>query len=230
MPAYINNRDTPPPFRIENWSRTLKLITQIKTDYCFSNNIKLSEEKETATVDDKVCLASVCIWDGKASSAEFLHFITTASMFAGRGSDIANSQINDVTAESKNLGLMTCHHLYQVVTRFKTTTRVKHVAVPHRDGFLLCFYFSLAYNLVMNGSQINRDQKLFPTFASKMFNKDGQVVSKVSEHFNAIIDLYFNVIFSYFEGKIISCHVMFHLYTKPIHNVPHIHPTFNTRI
>ena len=128
------------------------------------------------------------------------HFCNTAVTLAGRGSDIADSESNHLFTRKKDVGILSYHLLGQHVTRFKTTTMFDHVSHPHRDNFLLCYYFSLAYNFVMCGERISHCGKLFPGFANKVTFKDDQMDSKVSGHFNKLIDAYWTIMFDHF-GK-----------------------------
>lgn len=158
----------------------------------------MSEEKETATTEDRTSLASLCIWEGSEQGAEMHHFCNTGVTLAGRGSDIADSEPNHLFTRKKDVGISSFHLLGQHVTRFKTTTMCEHVSHPHRDNFLLCYYFSLAYNFVMCSERIFCTGKLFPDFAKKVTFKNGQMESKVSGHFNNLIDAFWNIMFDHF--------------------------------
>jgi len=199
---YRNENHPPPPFQQETWSRTLRKMTAKKTEHAQANNYNLIEQKETATTNDRRCIGSVCILSATASSAEFFHMINTMANVAGRGSDVAGTTKDHLTTSVIPSGLTNPRRIQQKVNRFKTSTSSHHTIVPHRDDFLLCFYFSLAYLFAMNSSRIHRDNTLFSMFAGKVFNKEGtQVMSNVSDQFNKLIDLYFNVMESYFEGE-----------------------------
>ena len=164
----------------------------------------MSDEKHTTTADDRLSLSSVCVWEGSILGAEMNAFHNTAVTVAGRGSDIADTSLSDLFARKKDTGLISYYQLMLRVTRFKTCTQTEHITVPHRDSFLLCFYHSLAYALVMCGEPIRSTGKIFPTFAEKVFNgtskpAEKQVESKVSLLFNRIIDKYWVIMFNFYS-------------------------------
>jgi hypothetical protein len=189
----------------EKWSPVLANVSKIKADYCYRNKIPICSEKETASTEDRMSLGTVCFWEGTYDGAEMSHFCNTAVNLAGRSSDISDSDLSDLRTVKKRVGVSTYNLIEQKTTRFKTTTQKDHTIVPHRESFILCYYFSLAYLLVMNGDKISRgDQKLFPTFASKVFNKDGKIESKTSDHFNKTIDFYYKIIYDFYGGKFVQ--------------------------
>ena len=76
----------------------------------------MSEEKETATVEDRLSLASVCIWEGSSQGSKMLHFSNTAVNVAGRGSDVADTDLNDVYTTKKDDGISSHRLLVQSIT------------------------------------------------------------------------------------------------------------------
>jgi len=135
-----------------------------------------------------------------------LHFTNTVVNLAGRGSDIADSDLTDILPRRVNTGLNPYIHLVQNTTCFKTTTQRKHAIFPHRDNMLLEFYFSLSYLLVMCSEKIlSSEGKLFPSFAQKVFNKDGEVESKVSELFNKWIDMFMAITHDLYGSECYTC-------------------------
>ena len=196
-------RSRPVPLTLskEKWSKKIALITTIKADYCFRERKKMSQEKETATTEDRLSMSSICIWQGTNEGAELHCFSNYAVNVAGRGSDIADTELKDISCKKKDFGVISHRRLHVDVTRFKTSTKRNYSVAPHWNSFLLCLYFGLAYSLVMNSESIRRTGKLFPNFATKVFNKDAAVDSKVSSHFNKLIDKIWNVMFDFFYGK-----------------------------
>ena len=118
---------------------------------------------------------------------------------SARGSDIANHHLDNIKCDLKRHGLSQFWQISQDVTRFKTTTQVSHPVAPHRDNFMLCYLFSFAYDLVLNHADIHETQRVFPNFASKVFNKDRFVESKVSGHINKIIDSLWKIMTDFFK-------------------------------
>ena len=130
-----------------------------------------------------------------------LHFINAGVNMSARGSDIANHHIADISTRKHRERVEEHHVIWQKVCRFKTTTQVSHPLVPHRDNFLLCYLFSLAYTLIVNRIDICENGRVFPSFAAKVFNKDSQVESKVSEHFNKVIDSLWKIMHNFFSPE-----------------------------
>ena len=55
----------PTSFQGEYWSKYLKTMTKIKTDWCRKNGKDLVSVKETSTEEDFLSIGSVCIWEGE---------------------------------------------------------------------------------------------------------------------------------------------------------------------
>ena len=165
-------------------------------------------EKHTATIEDRTSLSSICIWEGSQKGAEMNSFHNTAVSVAGRGSDIAFTSLSDIAAQRRDAGLVLYEQLTMLVTRYKTTTQRTHVNVPHRDSFHLCFYHSLAYQLVMSGEQIRSSGKIFPSFAEKMHLDMGenghQIKCEVSKLFNKVIDHFWGIMFDLYGEYIVQ--------------------------
>ena len=68
---HFRGLQTPIPFQSEYWSKNLAQMTKIKSDYCHRNRLKLCEEKETATEDDLISIACICIWEGMSLFVSF---------------------------------------------------------------------------------------------------------------------------------------------------------------
>ena len=118
---------------------------------------------------------------------------------AARCSDIASHTISDLSWEKTRTGLAEYFTIWQRVTRYKTTTDGHHPVVPHRDQFLLCYLFSLSYTFVVNGQEIAETGHIFPSFSTKIFNKDSEVESKVSQHYNTTIDMIWRLMTEFFS-------------------------------
>lgn len=165
----------------------------------------MSEEKETATDADRISLATVCMLEGTSRGAELHHFCNSAVHLAGRGSDIANTDLKDISSVTRVYQNSEDLYLSQKLNRFKTRTVGTHRLFPHRSRVECCYYFSLAYILVMgDDSNIVGEEhstKLFPTFAPKITNSDGRLESKLSSVFGNLIDQHVQIIFDYFSGE-----------------------------
>ena len=55
----------PTSFQGKYWSKYLKTMTKIKTDWCRKNGKDLVSVKETSTEEDFLSIGSVCIWEGE---------------------------------------------------------------------------------------------------------------------------------------------------------------------
>ena len=67
---------------------------------------------------------------------------------------------------------------------------------------MLCYYFSLGYHLLLSEESIINNDKLFPSFFEKMRgNRGNSTEPKVSEHFNNLMDLFFNIMYDFFNKQ-----------------------------
>lgn len=130
--------------------------------------------------------------------------------FVGRGSDMANTNMRGLSAKSRNQGLIVFHRRSLFILCPQTTTIQHHICLPRIYLFHLCFYFSMAYNLVMGGEKVRSSEKIFPSFAGKMFattqedNGDKELDSKVLELFNKLMDQYWSIMFEFFGESALS--------------------------
>jgi len=147
-------------------------------------------QKETATEVDRENICTVSIWKGDGKSAQLIHVVNTAHNLAGRSSDVANSDLDDITA-------VECvdRHSNETITvprqglsRFKTDGDYDHFIFPHINNFLFDFLFSLAYVLIVDDIASNSTTKLFPRMASKLFNKKNKVDARASTYVNNLLD------------------------------------------
>ena len=153
-------------------------------------------------------LNSIFIWDAEPRSSELLLMTNSCVQFCGRGSDIASATLSDVHIGYKRTKYGKRHYLGQKISRTKTSARnavsiQEHAVYPHRDRaeFMTCYYWSLAYHLIISKESIIDNDLLFPSFHSKMYSNDGSLDSRVSEHYNKMIDIYFNIMFDLYAEK-----------------------------
>jgi hypothetical protein len=200
---YINKYkefNIPKPLQKELWTKKLSQLTKLKSNYHHKNKTKMKESKETATDDDRRNIAIICMLEGQPHGAEVFHVINSAVSLAGRGSDIADASLKNISCGTRTEGLLTYNILVQDLTRFKTSTRTDLQLFPHRDEMFFCYYFSLSY-LLLVGEHNPRYSKLFPRFAEKVFKDDGSVDSKVATFFNDVIDKYWQLMSDYCDGE-----------------------------
>ena len=149
------------------------------------------------------------MWDCKRRSSEMLLMINSCVQFCGRGSDLACASLSDVYAEVNKTRYGQHYRLGQNIFRAKTCARTgvsirKHAVYPQRDKgeFMLCYYFSLGYHLLLSEESIINNDKLFPSFFEKMRGNCGNSTEpKVSEHFNNLMDLFFNIMYDFFNKQ-----------------------------
>ena len=200
---YRNEEKGPPnPLRSDLWHRKMAKLTQCKQDHHHKMGTKIKGDKETATNEDRVNLAKVCILEGSSTGSEMFHISNTAVTLAGRGSDVADSKISHIRSHKQVDDLLEYPILIQDTIRFKTSTTSDHRIFPHRDSFYLCYYFSLAYLLIVGSSKRN-DNNLFPSFCDKVYNANKQVDSKVATFFNKCIDHFWQLMYDYAKGTCI---------------------------
>ena len=59
------------------------------------------EERETAIMSDRIGIARASILEGSIRGSEMYHFVNTSVHLAGRGSDIANTDMKDIYSERR---------------------------------------------------------------------------------------------------------------------------------
>ena len=147
-------------------------------------------KKETATDVDRENICTVAIWKGDGSSAQLIHLVNTAHNLAGRSSDVANSDLDDITAvecvDRQSNEKITVPR--QGLSRFKTDGDYDHFIFPHISSFLFDFLFSLAYVLIVDNIASNATTKLFPRMSSKIFNNKEKVDARASSYVNKLLD------------------------------------------
>ena len=121
-------------------------LTQCKQDHHHKMGTKIKGDKETATNEDRVNLAKVCILEGSSIGSEMFHISNTAVTLAGRGSDVADSKISHIRSHKQVDDLLEYPILIQDTIRFKTSTTSDHRIFPHRDSFYLPYAITLAWH------------------------------------------------------------------------------------
>jgi hypothetical protein len=80
-------REQPEPavFGTNSWRAIMAGILGEIVERCKRTGESLVNPKDSATDDDYIALATLCIWEGSSSTAEFWHMNNTMSQLAGRG-------------------------------------------------------------------------------------------------------------------------------------------------
>jgi hypothetical protein len=131
-------------------------------------------------------MATGCIWDGTAETAEFWHLLNTSYHCSSWCSEVSFVKPEDIRAVEVN----ECIHRYDIlqsdVQRQKDGPLQSIAIYPHRDGVLEDYYFSLIYLIVMTGCN---NSFVLPTFSSAALKtKSGKSNSQVSSLWSTLFD------------------------------------------
>lgn len=189
--GYFNNkfRDEDPITVLHDDKQWSKLMTKLRGKCREANRASgkpTVEGNESSTREDREWLATGCLWDGSAETAEFLHLLNTSYHCSGRGSEVSLCKPEDIRAVEVDEGAHQYHILQAEVQRQKDGPLQNIAIYPHRDGVLEDYYFSLIYLLVMIGSN---DRFVLPTFANAALKtKAGKSNSRVSSLWSGLFD------------------------------------------
>jgi len=182
----FRNEPVIPVFQDKQWS---KLMTKLRGKYREANRAAgkpAVEGNESSTREDREWMATGCIWDGTAATAEFWHLLNTTYHCSGRCSEVSLVKPEDIRALEVN----ECIHQYDIlqsdVQRQKDGLLQSVAIYPHRDGVLEDYYFSLIYLIVMTGCN---NRFVLPTFSSAALKtKSGKSNSQVSPLWSKLFD------------------------------------------
>ena len=195
---YINKyRDFDPPtvFSKFHWSQILKNILGVFVDRHKGTGDLLVKPKEAATDGDVKTMATVCIWIANPESAEFWHLNNSMTQCSGRGSEIACSRHDCVTVGSLDEVNVKYNVLQHRCNRFKTGVLQDLDVFPHKESWEMCYYFSGAYNLIMQNGY--GGDFVYPKFGEKALNeneheKKNSLVSKLwTDAFKTVVAYYY---------------------------------------
>jgi len=175
-----------PVFQDKQWS---KLMTKLRGKYREANRAvgkPAVEGNESSTREDREWMATGCIWDGTAETAEFWHLLNTSYHCSGRCSEVSLVKPEDIRALEVNDVINQYDILQSDVQRQKDGPLQSIAIYPHRDGVLEDYYFSLIYLIVMAGCNNRFMLPTFSTAASK--TKSGKSNSQVSSLWSALFD------------------------------------------
>jgi hypothetical protein len=182
----FRNEPVIPVFQDKQWS---KLMTKLRGKYREANRVAgkpAVEGNESSTREDREWMATGCIWDGTAETAEFWHLLNTSYNCSGWCSEVSLVKPEDIRAMEVNK----CIHWYDIlqsdVQRQKDGPLQSIAIYPHRDGVLEDYYFSLIYLIVMTGCN---NRFVLPTFSSAALKtKSGKSSSQVSLLWSTLFD------------------------------------------
>jgi hypothetical protein len=100
--GYIINKfrdqDVPACLKPEHWSKLLFQMTSTFYERARRSGDPLVNPHEASTPEDREALATMCVWKGDASGAEFFFLNTAMMQCVGRGSEVAASRKKDLSA------------------------------------------------------------------------------------------------------------------------------------
>ena len=198
---YFRDRGPPIPLQQETWNRKIKELTKKKCEHHQSTGTPMKQSKPTATNSDRENINLISIWKGDNKGAQVFHLMNTSHNLAGRASDVGNSDLNDIglcelTEETNSYNIIT-----QNCKRIKTDDSKVHHIFPHRENCLFDYNFSLLYLLLVGSVCYGDSTKLFPIFASKLFNSESKVDSRVSQAVISCMNDIWQIIYDYANGK-----------------------------
>jgi hypothetical protein len=128
-------------------------------------NKSLVNSHETASLEDLLTIATVCVWSDDVEMACTFAYQIAIMQLAGRGVEIALVPHESVSlSHPQEFPEQSEKILLVDLWRSKTLLQQKLSMYPHRDNFLQDWYFALAYSMVMD---TDPDGFLFPSFAAK---------------------------------------------------------------
>ena len=127
-------------FQDKQWK---KLMTKLRGKYREANRVSgkpAVEGNESSTREDREWLATGCVWDGSAETAEFWHLLNTTYHCSGRCSEVSLIKPDDVRAVEVNESISQYNILQTTIQRQKDGPLQNIAIYPHRDGILEDYY------------------------------------------------------------------------------------------
>jgi hypothetical protein len=129
----------------------------------------LSTSHKTAESEHIMRITMLCVWMADFQFAQLAFFVLALVHFCGRGSEVAvvifrrlslyqPSEFADAGAGADKIANVT---LWRTKTKEEQELSVFH----HRDCFLMCWYFTMAYSMLMCEGEPS--ESLFPSFVKK---------------------------------------------------------------
>jgi len=178
----ISERENPPCFQQSQWSSILKAVQTEKANQARQEGAHLVKAHDLATEQEQELLAVACLWERSYKCADFFAMNKMLYHLVARCCEAAQQKKSNLSVVEKSEGFRTYKCLSVPVDRHKTSTKQQLQIFPHKTSCLMCFYFSLAYKMVLdNGTS----DYLFPEFAKKLGNSnENKIDSKASGLFN----------------------------------------------
>ena len=149
-----------------------------------------------ATEEERAALVKMCFWQADCKSAKLFAMSTLMFHLVARSieaSSLLKSRLR--ITQQEDMG-----QKYDVISvdmeRTKTgSAMAPHFLYPHRDKVVFDAYFAMAYIMVMDDR--TDEDFLFPDFADKMSNSEGDINSKTSKLFNSYVEWISDISYGY---------------------------------
>lgn len=177
------------------WSKIRRHFTKKVSTMILQSGQKLVSPHTPADDNDMKILGYLCIMSRNSDPkfTTFFHMINTLRHCTGRASECAQASYSNLrtigSSIFKNVDVLQLH-----LNRIKTVHEQELSFFPHRDSLFLCFYFSMAYALVL--CPFNSDY-FFPMFEGLFGDGDESTEKKtasgISKKFNEILQLVYKL-------------------------------------
>ena len=153
-----------------------------KANQARKEGTNLVNSHDNASENEQKLLSLACIFDGTPKSALFFCMNKMLFHLVARCCEAAQQKKSSLKVINRTEGNMTYPCICFHVERHKTATMQDMQVFTHKSSYLMCLYFSLAYQMVLDEGD---DDSLFPEFATKLGNDgDNKIDSKTSNLFN----------------------------------------------
>ena len=170
-----------------HWSTVFKSITSQKIGQARLANKKVVNSHEAASTEELELLSISCIWQGSSKMADFFALNRALYHLVARCCEGSSLKKSMLAVKEIKEGVTTYNCLNFTVDRNKTEKYQDLVVYSHRDSFLQCLYFALAYKLIMdNGEQ----DELFPRFYSHIKKEESS--TKIDSSTSRVFSEYYN--------------------------------------
>ena len=151
-------------------------------------NRPVSNPHETSTDEDLMAIVLLCIWAATSGLAVFALYALSLKQFAGRAVETALLQFKDLSLQSPP-EFPDRESIFQVfMRRTKNQVEQRMSVFVHRTKLLLCWYFMLAYMMVMM-EEASASEFIFPGVAKKVDrgNDESANTQGISNYFKDVL-------------------------------------------
>lgn len=170
-----------------HWSNVFKSISDEKIGQARLAGTKVVNSHTSATVEEIELLSLCCILEGSTKFADFFALNRSLYHLVARCCEASALKKSMLQVKEIKEGLTTYHCLDFPVDRNKTKTYQNLVVYSHRDSFLQCIYFALAYKLILD---TGGHDELFPRFFNHV--KKGENSTKIDSSTSRVFSEYYS--------------------------------------